>query len=293
MGYGNFWSYTRKPRRQAKGGIKAKSRRGQIGETWWSRRFIAILESFGIGARLTRGRSYARSGQVMDLEIQPGLVTSAVQGSRPTPYKVKIEIKPLAEKDWSRVEKALANQALFLAKLLAGEMPRDIEDAFTACRLSLFPKSTRDLKTDCSCPDWSNPCKHIAATYYILAEKFDEDPFLIFAWRGRTKEQIIEHLRVLRGATVREESPEFELEQLLSVEEAPPLAESASDFWEMRADLSQLRIQPQAAAVADALLKQLGPAPVEIEGKNLAELLAPAYQAMTVRAERRAFGEPG
>jgi uncharacterized Zn finger protein len=295
MGYWRDWDdwgyYKPKPRRAAKDGIKAKSQRGQIGETWWSKRFITILESFNIGARLSRGRSYARSGQVMDLKISSGLTTSKVQGSAMTPYKVKIELEPLSDKDWTRVEEAMAGQAIFLAKLLAGEMPREIEDAFTACRLSLFPSSTRDLETDCSCPDWSNPCKHIAATYYILAEKFDEDPFLIFAWRGRTKEQLIERLRALRGSVAAEETSSSELEELISMEAALPLAQCLDSFWECGADFSPLHIQPQAAATPDALLKQLGPAPIEVKGRNLAELLIPAYQAMTAGAERKAFSE--
>src|SRR6185369_13834247 len=153
MGWDDFWHYKPTKRRTAKRGIKAKSQRGKIGETWWSGRFISILESFDIGARLSRGRSYARSGQVMDLEIKKGLVTAKVQGSRPKPYKVEIEIGPLPDKDWKRVEEAMAEQAIFMAKLLAGEMPREIEEAFAACKLTLFPSSSRDMATECSCPD--------------------------------------------------------------------------------------------------------------------------------------------
>src|SRR5437588_12759165 len=101
----------------------------------------------------------------------------------------------------------MASQAIFAAKLLAGEMPQDIEEAFSAVQISLFPLATTDLDTDCSCPDWANPCKHIAAVYYLLAERFDEDPFLIFKLRGRTKEQIIQVLREKRAQTQPEEGP--------------------------------------------------------------------------------------
>ena len=78
-------------------------------------------------------------------------------------------------------------------------MPREIEDLLAASKLTLFPSSYRELKATCSCPDAANPCKHIAAVYYILAERFDEDPFLIFAWRGRTQEELLERLRARRG----------------------------------------------------------------------------------------------
>ena len=160
----------------AKGGIAARSRRGAIGEEWWSRRFIQLLESFGVGSRLKRGRNYARAGQVIELDVEPGIVIAKVQGSRYTPYKVRIRTKPLSDAQWRRVEKAMSAQALHLAKLLAGEMPHEIEQVFTSCKLALFPTSASELKASCTCPDWENPCKHVAATYYILAEQFRPRP---------------------------------------------------------------------------------------------------------------------
>jgi len=166
--------------RAVKGGIKAQSKRGGFGESWWARCWIGVLESFNIGARLGRGRSYARNGQVLSIEIEKGEVKAKVQGSRSKPYDINIHVKTLSAADWRKLAKALSHQAIFLAKLLAGQMPEDIEKAFKGVGLSLFPEKLRDLKTDCSCPDWSNPCKHIAAVYYLLREEFDRDPFMIF-----------------------------------------------------------------------------------------------------------------
>src|SRR5438105_2635476 len=200
------WGYPKSHPKRVEGGIKTKSERGAIGETWWSKRWIGVLESFNMGARLTRGRSYARQGQVLSIDVEPGLVKAKVQGSRPKPYNVKIQLQPLSDSDWDKVTEAMAAQAIFAAKLLAGEMPTDIEEAFSAVHVSLFPTALKDLETDCSCPDWANPCKHIAAVYYLLAERFDEDPFLIFKLRGRTKEQIIETLREKRTQTLPAES---------------------------------------------------------------------------------------
>ena len=177
--------------RATKGGIKAQSKRGTFGESWWARRWITVLESFDIGARLGRGRSYARRGQVLSIEIDKGKVTARVQGSRPKPYDVKLEIKTLQAADWKKLAKTLSREAIFSAKLLAGEMPQDIEKAFKEVGLSLFPEKLKDLKTACSCPDWSNPCKHIAAVYYLLGEEFDRDPFLIFKLRGMNREDLI------------------------------------------------------------------------------------------------------
>src|SRR5437588_10309121 len=106
--------------RIAKGGIKAQSKRGAFGESWWARRWISVLESFNIGARLGRGRSYARSGQVLSIDIDKGQVTAKVQGSRPKPYDITIEMKVMSSAEWKKVVQALSGQALFAAKLLAG-----------------------------------------------------------------------------------------------------------------------------------------------------------------------------
>lgn len=283
---GPFWSYEKTVRRRVEGGIKAKSQRGDIGESWWSKRFIAVLESYvDLAPRLARGRSYARSGQVMRIDVEAGVATAQVQGSRPEPYAVRIGVKPLAERDWRRAEAAMARQAIFMAKLLAGEMPRDIEEAFAACKLSLFPRSARDMDTDCTCPDWARPCKHAAATLYILAERFDEDPFLIFAWRGRTREQLLGRLRELRGAaTARDAAGDA------AGQDVPPLASSLTTFWQAGPELSAVHFSPRAAEVPDAILRQLGPPPPEIGGAALAERLAALYRAMAAGAERRAFG---
>src|SRR5438132_13668895 len=233
-GRGDYWDYYEpaQPRR-VKDGIKAKSERGGIGETWWSKRWVGVLESFSMGARLTRGRSYARQGQVISIDVEPGMVEAKVQGSQPKPYKVEIRFKTLSDQDWENVTEAMASQAIFAAKLLAGEMPKNIEEAFGAVKLSLFPTALKELETSCSCPDWANPCKHIAAVHHLLAERFDEDPFLIFKLRGRTKEQIIEVLREKRAATLPPESASPSTgETSTGAEDGALLEERLDTFWQ-------------------------------------------------------------
>jgi uncharacterized Zn finger protein len=283
----DWWYFPKSaPRRPARDGIKARSQRGDIGETWWSRRFVEVLEGLTDPNRLRRGRSYARSGQVMDLRIERGRVTARVQGSRREPYAVGIEVKPLGEAEWERAEQAMAERAIFLAALLAGEMPQNIEEAFARTDLSLFPSTSRELKTHCSCPDWANPCKHVAATYYILAEAFDTDPFLIFAWRGRTRDELLTRLRERRGAAADTAEPEEHVH-----EPGEPLEALLDRFWTVPEGLPPLRVVPRAAEVPDALLRELGPAPVEVGDRPLHQWLAPAYPVLTRAAERRAFTE--
>jgi uncharacterized Zn finger protein len=276
----------------AEGGIVARSRRGDIGETWWSRRFIELLESFGVGSRLKRGRNYARTGQVIELEVEPGIVLAKVQGSRYTPYRVRIRGKVLSEAQWRRAEKAMASQALPLAQLLAGEMPHDIEAVFSSCKLTLLPSSKAELKASCTCPDHENPCKHVAAVYYILAERFDEDPFLIFGWRGLEKHELLERLRARRGAGGRGRAGHAGRGHVAAeVDPAVALSAQLESFWSVGPDLAKVHVSPFTGAAPDALLRQLGPAPVDVAGQNLVELLAPAYLALADAAERRALDE--
>lgn len=276
----------------AEGGIEARSRRGAIGATWWSQRFIELLESFGVGSRLKRGRNYARSGQVVELEVEHGVVLAKVQGSRYSPYRVRIRFKALSESQWRRAEKAMAAQALPLAKLLAGEMPYDIEELFDSCKLTLFPRSERELTARCTCPDGVNPCKHIAAAYYILAERFDEDPFLIFTWRGRDRDELVESLRKRRvpaGRGAKTSTTSARASHL--PEPSAPLSTVLDSFWSCGPELEGFHVSPLAGEAPDALLRQLGPAPVEVGERNLAEVLAGAYVTLAHAAEQRALSE--
>ena len=272
------WPQASRPRR-TEGGIKARSKRGAIGEQWWSRRFISVLESFGMTGRLARGRNYARAGQVLSLDISPGYVTAQVQGSRAKPYQVRIQVLPLTTPQWRRVEEALGGQALFRARLLAGEMPREIEEVFAGCGTPLFPRAERDMEMSCSCPDWGVPCKHLAAVCYVLAEAFDADPFGMLAWRGRGREDLLASLRGQTAAGPAAPRPVIEVADR-------PLAECASDFWSAGMSQARLRSLPAAAAAApDLLLRTFEPPAVQVRGNDLVTLLTPAYRRLAGQPE--------
>ncbi|MEU5944510.1 SWIM zinc finger family protein [Micromonospora sp. NPDC047465] len=187
--------------RRVDGGLRARSTRGAIGRSWWSRRFLEVLESFALGTRLTRGRSYARAGQVVRLDVAPGTVSAVVQGSRAQPYEVSIALTPFPPELWSRVEADLAAQAFFSARLLAGDLPPELEELFAAAGAPLFPAGVAELRQRCNCPDFAVPCKHLAATFYLLAEAFDADPFQLLHWRGRGRAELLDRLRALRAGT--------------------------------------------------------------------------------------------
>ncbi|WP_250002200.1 SWIM zinc finger family protein [Actinoplanes sp. M2I2] len=252
---------------EVEGGIAVRAKRGKIGEQWWSRRFVDVLEQICDGGRLARGRAYARKGQVMDFALTSGEVTARVQGSRPQPYEVTIAITAFKEAQWTELTDALGSQALYRAALLAGEMPHEIVDLFTAHEAPLFPER---LDIRCSCPDWSVPCKHGSAVLYVLAEAFDDDPFLVLAWRGRPREALLD---ALRGTP--EPTPPVDP---LAVEESS-LEDHLADFYTPAISLSRLRERPsRVTAPPELLLRALDAPPVRVRHIPLTDLLRPAYR---------------
>lgn len=310
---GRFADYGR-PRR-VDGGLRARSTRGAIGRSWWSRRFLEVLESFALGTRLTRGRSYARAGQVVRLDITPGLVSAVVQGSRAQPYQVRIALPAFPAALWSRIEDELAAQAFFSARLLAGDLPAELEELFAAAGGPLFPAGIEELDQRCDCPDFAVPCKHLAATFYLLAEAFDADPFQLLHWRGRARAELLDRLRALRAGVTggaapdaRQSTPDVPPGDRPSMPDASgvtatagpaadtadapavgaaravvglppaPLAETVDRFWLPPVPLPDR--PPSLATGPDLLLRQLGPPAPAIGGPGLVERLRRAYRAL-------------
>jgi uncharacterized Zn finger protein len=283
-----FWGHL--PRSEplsAQGGIRAQSRQGDFGTSWWAKRWLAVLESFRIGARLARGRSYARTGQVLSIDVRVGEVKARVQGSRPKPYDVTIEVTVLDAHEWDRVLETLSRQAIFVAKLLAGQMPHDIERVFTQARVSLFPQKRGDLKTDCSCPDSSNPCKHIAAVYYLLGEEFDRDPFLLFRLRGLEREKLVARLGSVPGRTATDKA-----EQPPAPAAGEPLPKEPSAFWALP-PADDLFGEVQPPPVSMGLVLRLGKFPFWRGERPLAEALEPAYIQAAAKGLSTFLGEGG
>ncbi|HVN54232.1 MAG TPA: SWIM zinc finger family protein [Anaerolineaceae bacterium] len=280
-----YWSDDFEPSRPRKvsGGIKARSQRGEMGRSWWSGRWRQALERLTDPGRLSRGRSYARQGQVISIDETNGMIHARVQGSQPKPYRVTIQLRALTDRTWEDVLDVLAGEALFAARLLAGEMPQEIEQAFTAAHTSLFPVTRSELVTACSCPDMANPCKHIAAVYYLLGEAFDDDPFLLFRLRGRTREQVLEGLNARRAA----QEPAGEAASLEGEPAALPLNPLA--FWSLVQPLEDFPIDPREPETPLAVLHLLGqPAFTDLSFQNL---LGPIYQAVSKQAADLAFEE--
>jgi uncharacterized Zn finger protein len=245
----------------------------QFSKTWWGKRFIDALESFTDSARLGRGRSYARNGKIKSYEIKDGVITAKVRGSvnpyfgvykEPT-YNTKIEIKAISRQDWSKAIAYLGSKASLIAKLLMNEVPDNIDEAFSTLNLQLLPRDHRDFKTTCSCPDSSNPCKHIAGVYYLVASELDRDPFLLFELRGISRTTLQQELAKsplgkLLSASFDES--EFVAQAVPSYFTQPktgatPAVGELKDFWlgEKRVPQS---LEPITPAIVPALLVKKG-----------------------------------
>ncbi len=238
----------------------------QASREWWSQQWLDLLDSYRFKKRLERARNYARQGNVLSIEFQGAKVLARVQGSEVEPYKVSLSLEPFSDEQWGYVIETMSQKAIFAAKLLAGEMPQNIAEVFTANGLSLFPFTLADVHSKCSCPDKANPCKHIGAIYYQLGDRFSEDPFVLFQLRGRTKEQILSDLRQLRRGKIEADTPETP-----DVQQSIPdnkYSVKIDSFWQYNEPLesSLVVIAPSSS---ETLLDILGAIPLAKEEENL------------------------
>lgn len=191
-------TYQRGHRRPAAKG--SGSRRG-FGATWWGVAWVDALEGRARldPNRLPRGRSYARSGAVGELEVGPGFIHAEVQGTRARPYDVRVRVRQFDAAEWDRLLDVIGGQLGHTAALLDGELPPDILEDVAIAGLELLP-GPGDLQPRCSCPDSADPCKHAAAVCFLVADALDADPFTLLLLRGRDRESVLSALRKRRGA---------------------------------------------------------------------------------------------
>ena len=243
-----------------------------LGKTWWGQRFIEALEGFTDSGRLQRGRGYSSERRILAFAIADGLVSATVRGNvnpyygvyKEPRYQTRIQMAPIPPKDWGKAIAHLGSNAALVSKLLMNEMPDNIDDAFASLRLQLLPRSRKDFAlTDCSCPDYANPCKHIAGVYYRLAGQLDRDPFLLFELRGLSREKLHQALSTTPlgkalASLVGEQSAAIEAAE--SFYTRPIAASSTPDyraFWHGKKRLPS-EIEPAAPPTVPAILVKKG-----------------------------------
>lgn len=255
---------------------------------WWAQQWLDLINTYRFKKRLERGWKYAREGNVLSIQFPEQKVIAQVQGTEPEPYQVSLWLEILTDEDWDYIIENMAKRAIFSAKLLAGEMPQNIEEVFAAAGKRLFPFSLSEIHSRCSCPDKANPCKHISAVYYLLGERFSEDPFVLFQLRGRNQAQILQKLRQLR--TLTDHSVEEELTEENSANSAnfPDLRK----FWQYDEPLESSLIVIVPPPSSETILDILGeiPTPHEdhkipssspVSGETVKEFLQKIYQEVS------------
>lgn len=226
---------------------------------WWTQQWLDILNRYRFKKRLERARNYARQGNVLSIEFSDRRVLAKVQGTQPEPYEVALWLDVFGDEEWGYVIETLSQRAIFSAKLLAGEMPQNIEDVFAQNGLRLFPFNLDEVHSQCSCPDKANPCKHIGAVYYMLGDRFSEDPFVLFQLRGRTQDDIISKLRQLRGSGEGKKAAETEVNGTQKIESDPPRVEG---YWEYSQQLEPSLVVISPPPGSETVLDVLGPIPL-------------------------------
>jgi uncharacterized Zn finger protein len=266
----------------------------KLGTTWWGQRWIEALEHVlqGDTGRLARGRTYARGGRTHDFVIASGKVRARVTGSR-EPYRVSLALPQLSDATWQAAIIFMAQKAEFAALLLNNEMPQQIDEAFQAAGASLFPTRRADLETDCDCPDYGDPCKHIAAVHYVLGEALDRDPFLLFELRGRKRDQVLGALRAARaggGGTTR-----GQIRRKEGGDPKPPSVAlgklTPKNYAAAPVPLPVLSFSFEAPPAHGAVLRQLGTPTAWNSETPAIETLAPIVERAAERARRLALDE--
>lgn len=251
----------------------------RFGVTWWGRQWMEALDRLGrsYSNRLPRGRSYARAGRVVGLAIGAGEATAGVVGTRRDPYEVRLELRAFSPQQWEHAIAILAERARVTVALLRGELPPEIGETLDAAGSPLFPTDAADLRTTCSCPDWANPCKHVAAVHYVLAAALDTDPFLIFVLRGLGREALLAAVAEARGmAAPPAPRPDAVPDAAETLWEAPDTVDE-EEFFGRGLARPQLSFQVERPAVELGGLARLGPPPAAVA--DLPKRLQPAIRA--------------
>ncbi|GIF15509.1 hypothetical protein [Actinoplanes teichomyceticus] len=250
--------------------------------------FLGMFESLRMGPTFARGRRDERAGHVRSLTVSSSLAVALVRGpDDPAAFRARIAVRAFGAAEWARVESVLVKEARFVAGLLDGRMPPGIESVFAGAGLTLLPLSFDEVAMDCTCERWPMPCVHLAATCYALARAFRTDPFEVFAWRGRHRDELLMRLRRLREAAAARD-PVTDAERTDGRAETVPEPDAPSidpqdpeAFWGSRLDFSESAGQEPSGGRSDALLDQLDPPRLDHLGQPLTEVLRPAFRAFS------------
>lgn len=234
-----------------RGGIHAQSVRPQASRKWWAKRWLAFMEELKMGARLGRGRSYALSGQVISVDVRPGVCEALVQGGGSEPYRCTLTFDVMPPRAKREILSKLRARPLLMAQLLVRNLPESVDLLFRAAGYPLVPTVANAFESACSCPDYANPCKHIAAVLFLLTEAFEQDPLRLLTLRGITREDLVGGTTERKHESIPAEAPQKGVASECG----------ATPFWGASAELPP-DFGPSPSAMGKApLIRRLGVIP--------------------------------
>lgn len=249
----------------------------QFSRSWWGKKFIEAMEKLTDSGRLSRGRSYASGGKVKSFQIDGHSVEAKVRGSinpyfgvyKEPLYTTTIEFEPISKAKWTAAIALIASKAGLISRLILNEIPDTIESCFETLGFHLLPANSKDFKTECSCPDFSNPCKHIAGVYYLIAAELDRDPFLLFELRGLSRENLKTELaktplgQALSVELSAQQHPPIPLDHYYTRPQIQPVSDDLNlrDFWHGEKRLPQTLEVPVPSPVSGIIAKKQGDFP--------------------------------
>jgi uncharacterized Zn finger protein len=278
--------------RKVRGGVKLSDSAAAFERSWAAQRWIRLVEETAPGDAMVAGLEYANQGQTRALSIESGVVRATIQGTIIAAYKTSLTLPAFSFEDAERAVAAMVDQAVFAAKLLAGELPPAIEDVFKPLGLRLFPEPG-EINPSCTCRDprsQRNWCKHACCAAYLVAEHLANDPFVTFTLRGLPRDELLERLRQRRAAAAGGESGSLVYTPRVpgaSEFQAPPLEDCIENFWELGPELELMATPIEPPEVSHPLLRRLGPSPFPAGRFPLVGLLATCYEVISEAIIRR------
>lgn len=282
---------------------------------WAAQRWLRLVELAADGEALRDGLEYAKTGQARRWIVLPGRVEASVQGRAPRAYTTVVRLTTFTPEQWERVIAGLSENASYAAKLLSGELPTNIEEAFAPASLRLFPAEPGDVLVSCNCggsdvaggmppgpgvgpsPDPATKaawCQHVCCVAYLLAEALATKPFLLFALRGLDGDEIVERLRQRRAvvSTATGATPVYQQRvQGVSDVEANPLDRDLGGFWYAGPGLENLDLPMGPPEVSHPILRRLGASPFVNGVFPMVGLLASCYEVISESVLRQSEAE--
>jgi len=260
--------------------------------SWWSGRWLRALSAWLGPTLLATGRLYVRRDQVKDVNVDVGAVSATVYEPTGGAYHVRIGVTTFPDEVWEKAVRLMSQKVAYAASLANDEIPRDVEDVFRGAGVGLFPERRAEFDAECTCPEWATYCAHVAAVLMLLGDMLDEDPFILFLLRGRTREQLMAELRTSRsmlGAGGEAVGP-LGRTSLGGVALEEPLQSCVDRYWSMGKEVEGLQIRVRPPEVDLEVIKLLG-VPSFVSEEGLLQRMARVYRAVSQRALDVAYEE--